>query len=115
MIASRRCASPARPPGESHVPAPSGPRDDMYSRTRSNSSASTGGAPVAYANAPLIPHTCHPPPRSPLPGRRERSAWPRSLRSWAISDFSASYSATFLRKNPMVTAVFSSIPRGVRR
>src|SRR5512134_5331 len=55
MMASRRLASPARPPGETQLPASSGPRWAIDSRIASSTALSTGG-PSPMDTIPHMPH-----------------------------------------------------------
>src|SRR5262252_8489151 len=65
MIARRRWARPARPSGETQVPAPSGPRTAIDSRRVSSSARSMGGAEAPYAKIPAIPHIAGSDPSRP--------------------------------------------------
>src|SRR4051795_4241064 len=56
MMASRRCASPTVPEGDTHAPVPSGPRWAIVSRMASSSVRLTGPAWGPIDKTPAMPH-----------------------------------------------------------
>ena len=56
MMERRRCANPTRRSLENQRPAPSGPRAVIWSRIRSSSASSTGGAEDELAKQAAMPH-----------------------------------------------------------